>query len=246
MAERTRPGAVREAYGAPALLRTERTAQRAPRTRPQGEEKKTLAAHGDPAVGASPPHLADLFADRFYRPSRCQKTLSGNTLPVMALKFSPDSTCAEPAATEEHFHVWLDTGGLVLIAQAPRFRTRQAAVRRGIRPELLHVMKCPVPCRFTVKRQPRKPLLTLRGGGSLTKGVRGGTAPRQPLPGRKDIELRNHAALSAGAAIACLFSVILRTFGLAHTRVYIGAPRGALAQFPGGPTRTHGKPRGVQ
>ena len=84
---------------------------------------------------------------------------------AMGLKFSPDSTRDEPAATEEHYHVWLDTGGLALLAQAPRFRTRQAArqaaVRRGIRPEILHVMKCRNPCRFTVKRQrrrkPRKP-----------------------------------------------------------------------------------------
>ena len=83
----------------------------------------------------------------------------------MALTFSADSKRDEPTVDEPHFHVWLDTGGLVLIAQPPRFKTRQAArqaaVRRGILPELLHVMKCPVPCRFTVKRKrkrkPRKP-----------------------------------------------------------------------------------------
>ena len=83
----------------------------------------------------------------------------------MAFRLSPDnSRRAEPEVTAPHFHVWIDTGGLALIAQPPRFGTaqaaRQAAKRHGL--GKVHVMKCTAPesaCRFTVKRErkPRKP-----------------------------------------------------------------------------------------
>ncbi len=71
---------------------------------------------------------------------------------------SPDSRRIECEPTDPHYHVWTDRG-LVLIAQPPRFRTRQAArkaaIRAGMEPGAFAVQKCALPCRFTVSR-PRK------------------------------------------------------------------------------------------
>ena len=38
----------------------------------------------------------------------------------------------EPEPDAPHFHVWVDTGGLALIALAPRFKTGQAARQAAI------------------------------------------------------------------------------------------------------------------
>lgn len=70
---------------------------------------------------------------------------------------SPDSRRSEPAPDEAHYHVWTDRG-FVMIAQPPRFATRQAArqaaQRAGLDPFI--VRKCALPCRFTLPRKPRK------------------------------------------------------------------------------------------
>ena len=72
---------------------------------------------------------------------------------------SQDSRRVECEPTAEHHHVWLDKG-MVLIAQPPRFNTRQAArksaIRAGMEVGSFEVKRCALPCRFTVKRKRRK------------------------------------------------------------------------------------------
>ena len=69
---------------------------------------------------------------------------------------SQDSRRIECEPTAEHHHVWLDKG-MVMIAQPPRFNTRQAArkaaIRAGMETGSFEVKKCALPCRFTVKRK---------------------------------------------------------------------------------------------
>ena len=66
----------------------------------------------------------------------------------------------EPAPDEPHYHVWIDTGKFAIIAQPPRFRSRQAArqaaIRNGYRPDVIHVMKCKLPCRFEKTHRKRR------------------------------------------------------------------------------------------
>ena len=76
---------------------------------------------------------------------------------------SDDTRRTEPPATGPHYHVWVDAGN-VLIAQPPRFGSsaagRKAAARAGLPNGTYSVLKCVLPCRFTVprprKRKPRK------------------------------------------------------------------------------------------
>ena len=78
-----------------------------------------------------------------------------NRKPGAAVLISPDSRRVECEPTDPHFHVWKDCG-LVVIAQPPRFNTRQtarkAAIRSGLEPGAFEVKRCALPCRFTVKR----------------------------------------------------------------------------------------------
>ena len=84
---------------------------------------------------------------------------------------SQDSRRVECPPTDPHFHVWSDRG-LVMIAQPPRFNTRQAArkaaIRAGMEAGSFEVKKCALPCRFTVKRKrkrKRKPVKVCRHCG---------------------------------------------------------------------------------
>ena len=66
----------------------------------------------------------------------------------------------EPRADEPHYHVWRDTKpGRVLICEPPRFATRQAAgqaAARQMERGTFKVMKCDLPCRFTLPRKRRR------------------------------------------------------------------------------------------
>lgn len=67
----------------------------------------------------------------------------------------------EPRVDEKHYHVWIDTGQLAMLAQPPRFRTRQAGrqcgIHSGIPKDRLHVFKCgPGVCRFAVPRRRKR------------------------------------------------------------------------------------------
>ena len=72
---------------------------------------------------------------------------------------SPETRRVECEPTAEHHHVWLDKG-MVMIAQPPRFNTRQAArkaaIRAGMEVGSFEVKKCALPCRFTVKRKRKR------------------------------------------------------------------------------------------
>ena len=72
---------------------------------------------------------------------------------------SQDSRRIECEPTAEHHHVWLDKG-MVMIAQPPRFNTRQAArkaaIRAGLEAGSFEVKKCALPCRFTMKRKRKR------------------------------------------------------------------------------------------
>ena len=75
---------------------------------------------------------------------------------------SPDTRRTEPDADAPHFHIWTDRG-FVLIAQRPRFPSRQAArnlaLRKGMEKGTFIVRACGLPCRFTQKepKRTRKP-----------------------------------------------------------------------------------------
>ena len=91
----------------------------------------------------------------------------------MALKLSRDNArraATEPASTDPHFHVWVDSG-LALIAQPPRFNTRQAArkaaIRAGLEVGSFEVKKCALPCRFTVKRKRKRKRKRCRNCGKV-------------------------------------------------------------------------------
>ena len=72
---------------------------------------------------------------------------------------SPETRRIECEPTAEHHHVWLDRG-MVMIAQPPRFNTRQAArkaaIRAGMEVGSFEVKRCALPCRFTVKRERKR------------------------------------------------------------------------------------------
>ena len=71
---------------------------------------------------------------------------------------SQDSRRIECPPTDPHYHVWTDRW-LVMFAQPPRFKTRQAARQAAIRAEMesgtFAVKRCALPCPFTVKREGR-------------------------------------------------------------------------------------------
>ena len=74
---------------------------------------------------------------------------------------SDDSRRIEPPADGPHFHVWTDAGH-IMIAQRPRFGSsaagRKAAKRAGLPNGTYSVLKCPLPCRFTIpQKRKRKP-----------------------------------------------------------------------------------------
>ena len=84
---------------------------------------------------------------------------------------SQDSRRIECPPTDPHYHVWTDRG-LVMIAQRPRFNTRQAArkaaLRAGWQAGTFNVQKCVPLCRFTVPRKrKRKPVKVCRHCGKV-------------------------------------------------------------------------------
>ena len=89
---------------------------------------------------------------------------------------SPDTRRTEPDADAPHFHIWTDRG-FVLIAQRPRFPSRQAAHnlarRKGMESGTFVVRACGLPCRFVQtpkrNRKPRRRCTCCNGVKEATK-----------------------------------------------------------------------------